>query len=293
MSQRTSYYAGMRTPAATVTFRAALLLSALFTAAAAAGIVFLVGRPDGLSQLRALVTNRWWFQYLDVDPGPALGAVWRVAAAAVAACIGIGASLQAYALFRKGGSPLLPFVILFLLVLSLECLRAGTALLFAEDSSIAAAIVLTRVMYWGRFVGLLSLLVAGLYCVDMKYRKFGVLCGVVFLVSFAMAAYIPIDRTVFLAQLTWKLGDEQGVWFVNFMIGLLVLATTAAAAVSRRDRRFLLLALGMAALLASREILFFAVNPWVLVGGLACLAAGAAVCLRTLSVLYRKAGEES
>jgi hypothetical protein len=126
----------------------------------------------------------------------------------------------------------------------------------------------------------------------MKYRKLGVLGGAVFLIAFAMAAYIPIDRTVFLAQLTWKLGDEQGVWFVNFMIGLLVLATSAGASFARRDRRFLWLALGMALFLASREMLFFAMNLWVLAGGLACLAAGAVVCLRTLSVLYRKAGEE-
>jgi hypothetical protein len=276
-----------------MSFRAALLLAGLFAAAAAAGIAFLLGRPDGMDTLRTLVTNRWWFQYQDADPGASLGAVWRIASAAAAACIGILASLEAYALFRKGGSPLLPFVILFLLSLSLESLRAGTALLYAADSSIAAAIVLTRVLYWGRFVGLLSLLIAGLYCIDMKYRKFGVLAGAVFLVSFAMAAYIPIDRTVFLAQLTWKLGDEQGVWFVNFMIGLLVLATTAGASSARGDRRFLWLALGMALFLVSREMLFFAVNPWVLAGGLACLAAGAIVCLRTLSVLYRKAGEET
>jgi hypothetical protein len=282
----------MRTPAGTLSFRAALVLSGLFAAAAVAGIAFLIGRPDGLESLRTLVTNRWWFQYQEVDPGSTLGAVWRIASAAAAACIGIVASARAYALFRKGGSPLLPFVMLFLLTLSLESLRAGTALLYAADSSISAAIVLTRVIYWGRFVGLLSLLVAGLYCIDMKYRKFAVLGGVVFLVSFAMAAYIPVDRTVFLTQLTWKLGDEQGVWFVNFMIGLLVLATSAGASFSRRDRRFLWLALGMALFLVSREMLFFAVNPWVLAGGLACLAAGAAVCLRTLSVLYRKAGEE-
>jgi len=130
-----------------------------------------------------------------------------------------------------------------------------------------------------------------LYCIDLKYRKHGILAGVVFLVAFAMAAYIPMDRTVFLAQLTWKLGDEQGVWFVTIMIGLLVLATTAGAAATRRDRRFLLIALSMALFMAAREMLFFSVNPWVLAGGLASLAAGAMVCQGTLAALYRKAGE--
>ena len=116
---------------------------------------------------------------------------------------------------------------MFLFSLSLECLRAGTGLLYAGDRSIAAGVVLTRIIYWGRFVGLLGLLIAGLYSIELKYRKFAVLVGLVFLVSFAMAVYIPIDRTVFLAQLTWKLGDEQGVWFVNLIIAILVIATSA------------------------------------------------------------------
>jgi hypothetical protein len=114
---------------------------------------------------------------------------------------------------------------------------------------------------------------------------------VVFLVSFAVAAYIPVDRTVFLAQMTWKLGDEQGVWFVNLMIGVLVLLTSAGGALIRRDRRFLWLAGGMAFLLASREIMFFSVSPIVLAAGIVCLTAGAAACLRVLAVVYRKSGE--
>jgi hypothetical protein len=281
----------MRTPPGVLAYRAGLVVAGLFTAAAAAGLVALLLRPEARAALQDLPRNPWWFFYRD-SPGPdSLVPISRLAAAAAAGVIGVAAAARANGLYRKGGSPLLPFVMLFLLSLSLEGLRAGTALVAARDGSIAASIVMTRVIYWGRFVGLLALLIAGLYCIDLKYRKHGILAGVVFLVAFAMAAYIPMDRTVFLAQLTWKLGDEQGVWFVTIMIGLLVLATTAGAAATRRDRRFLLIALSMALFMAAREMLFFSVNPWVLAGGLASLAAGAMVCQGTLAALYRKAGE--
>ncbi len=281
----------MHLPAAAMLFRITVLCAALFAVAAAVGLVLLLLEPGAVQALAGLEANPWWFEYQDPGSVPALAAVWRIASAVIAAGIGVLAAFRAFALFDKSGSPLLPFLILFLLSLSLEGLRAATALLDATDSSIDVSIVLTRVLYWGRFVGLLALLVAGLYCVDMKYRKYGVLSGAVFLVSFVVAAYIPVDRTVFLAQMTWKLGDEQGVWFVNLAIGLLALLTTAGGALLRRDRRFLWLALGVALLLTSREILFFSTGAVVLAGGLVCLGAGTAVYLRTLAVVYRTAGE--
>ena len=281
----------MRTPGSTLSFRAAAILSALLAAAAAAGLALVLLRHGDREMLGSLTANPWWFDYQEPGAATSLAALWRLAAAAAAAAVGILAATRAFALFNRSASPLLPFLMLFFFSLSLEGLRAGMAILYAADGSIGAGIFITRVMYWGRFVGLLALLASGLYCVDMKYRRFGVLAGALFLVSFAMAAYIPIDRTVFLAQMSWKLGDEQGVWFVNLTIGLLVLLTSAGGAITRRDRRFLWLAVGMALLLTSREILFFATSPILLAGGLACLAGGSVVCLRVLAVVYRKAGE--
>jgi hypothetical protein len=288
----------MSTPSATrpyratlASFRTAVAIAALLTTAAAAGIALLLLRPGALAALGDLTSNRWWFSYRDPGAVPPTAAVWRIIAAAAAAGIGIVAAFRAFVLFARSASPLLPFLVTFFFSLSLECLRAGTALLYAADGSIGAGIVLTRIIYWGRFAGLLSLLIAGLYCVDMKYRRFGMLWGAIFLVSFAMAAYIPVDRTVFLAQLTWRLGDEQGVWFVHLILGILVVLTSAGGVLVRRDRRFLWLAGGMLLLLASREILYFSTSPLILAAGLISLAAGSITSLRVLAVVYRKAAE--
>jgi len=177
---------------------------------------------------------------------------------------------------------MLPFLSLFLFSLGFECLRGATAWLYAADRSIEAAVVLTRVIYWGRFVGLLGLLLGALYCADLKYKKYAVLVGAVMVVSFAMAAYIPIDRTVFLAQLTWKLGDEQGVWFVNLVISLLVLAAGASSRLTRNDGRCLAITAGFALLLLSRELLFFSLTPILQGCGLLSLAAGIILCLRVI-----------
>jgi hypothetical protein len=280
----------MRTPAGAAAFKVAVAVTALCCAGAALIVVLLLVMPGTLAALRTLQENSWWFHYTEPVPGALPAAVCRIGAAVLAACIAVLGAFRGLSLYRKGGSPLIPFLIVFLFSLSLECLRAGIALLYSVDSSIAAGVVLTRVVYWGRFVGLLALLVSSLYCIDLKYRKFVVLIGVDFLVSFAMAAYIPIDRTVYLAQLTWKLGDEQGVWFVNISIGILTVLTAATSAATRRDPRFLWFAAGFLLLLTARELLFFAGSPLLLAAALAALVAGIVVFLRVLSVIYRRTG---
>jgi hypothetical protein len=281
----------MRSTAGSVTFVSALILSILFAAGACAGLAVLAFTPGLLKGLRGLASNPWWFHYASAAPADALSPVWRIGSAILAACIGSVAAFRALRLYRSGASPIVPFVIAFLLSLGMECLRGGTALLYAADRSIGAAIVVTRTIYWGRFVGLLGLLVAGLFCIELKYRKIMVLIGGLFLVAFAMVVYIPFDRTVFLAQLTWKLGDEQGVWFVNLVIGLLVIAASLAASFTRHDRRFLWLTTAFALFLLAREILFFALHPVILAAGLAALAGGAFLMLRTLTVIGRQSGE--
>jgi hypothetical protein len=268
--------AGVRESPATIAFSAALVVMALLTAGAVLGAAAVLGMPAWQDHLRALTDNAWWLHYRDP---PAVTAAWRIGAAAAAALISLAAVLRGRAFYRREPSPVIPFLMVFLFSLGLECLRAGTAVLYATDGPDAISVLLTRVIYWGRFVGVLGLLIAGLYCTDLKYRTLPVIAGAVFLVSFAMAAYIPIDRTTFLAQLTWKLGDEQSVWFLNLAIGLLAIFTGAVAAFTRRNRTFVLMAIGIAVLATSREFQFFALQPLPLAAGLVTQGAGVILCL--------------
>ena len=280
----------MRPSAGTVTFFAASLVVLLLAAGAALGLVVLLAMPRLTDALRALPDNSWWFIYrgpLDSAAGPLAGtlaaAPWRIGSAIAASVLSLLAALRARAIYRRSPSPVIPFLVMFLLTLGLECLRAGTALLVATDSPISFSVVLTRVIYWGRFVGLLGVLLAGLYCLELKYTKLMVLSGLVLLVSFAMAAYIPMDRTVFLSQLTWKLGDEQSVWFLNLALAALALLTGVVAAVVHKGRRTTLLAAGIALFLIAREAEFFAVQPVPLAAGLAAQALGTVLSLRALA----------
>jgi hypothetical protein len=118
-----------------------------------------------------------------------------------------------------------------------------------------------------------------------------VLVPVALVASLAMAASVPIDRTTFLAQLTFRLGDEQGVWFVNLVIGALVPLSVIAAAIVRRQPRLVPLAAAFVLLLAARDLVYFGLRPVRLAGGIACLALGAALLVGTVSRGYVAARE--
>ena len=289
LSPISSYTAIMRPSLETIAFAAAAAITVILAAAASFSFALIASSSPVSGALSALPTNPWWFVYLDPagrNPSQSLIVIAAAVAAAVAA---LGAAFAANAVRLRNSGPVLPYLLLFLFTLGLECLRAPGALLVGADRSQAATVFLTRVVYMGRFLGLISLLLASLNCIELNYRHPYVLGGGAILVAFAMAAYIPIDTTVFLSQLLWKLGDEQGVWFVNVVIALLVVGTAVGAALLKRDRRYLVLAGGFACLLAARELLFFGVQPLRLAAGIAALAAGSIVSLRTLSGIYRSA----
>lgn len=276
----------MRRSADVVLFFIAAAMTTVVAGAAALSLALISSTPPLAGALGSLPGNPWWFRYLDPGPRDSLQPAAVIAATLAAAAVGLAAAFRTWAAYRRTRAPVLPYFLLFLFSLGLECLRAPLALLVAGDRSLPAAIILTRAVYGGRFLGLLALLITGLQCIDLRYRNTWALGGAALLVSFAVASSLPIDRTVFLAELLWKLGDEQGVWFVNLVISLLVLGAVVGGALLKRNRRYFVLAAGFLCLLAAREILFFGVHPARLAAGIVVLAAGIIVSLGSLSRIY-------
>ena len=276
---RTSWDAGL--------FGLAIAVTLILIMIACASFAFLLVRPALAGALSILPSNPWWL--IDRDPGPkdVMQPLVVIATTLLGALVGLSFALRSHRLYRRIRTPALPYLLLFFLSVGIECLRGATGVLFAADSTVRVAITMTRVVYWGRFVGLFALLLSSLYCIELKYRHVYVLGGGSLLVALAIAASIPVDRTTFLVQLTWKLADEQGVWFVEMVIVVLVIVTALGASALKKDRRFLLLAGGFALLLAGRELVFFMVDPLPLALGIGALVAGAIVCMRSLEGIYR------
>ncbi|MCX7031528.1 MAG: hypothetical protein NTU62_15600 [Spirochaetes bacterium] len=284
-------------------------LAAVFTAAAAAAVLlaalgglalaFLVTDQRARAALADLPDHPWWLVYR--GPAGSDAAAWAVGASVVASLLAAAALFAARRLPER--CPSLPALAagLFLFTIAFECLRGAAAFLVIADRSITAALFLSRVVYWARFTGLLALLLVALHALELPEQRPAVLVPVVLVASLAMAASVPVDRTMFLAQLTFRLGDEQGVLFVNLVIGALIPLSVIAAAIVHRQPRLARLAGAFALLLAARDLVFFGLRPVRLACGLVFLAFGSALLLDTVRRGYvatrdakgRPAGTES
>lgn len=271
---------------------AGALTAAAATAAVLAGVgglslAVLLADPRVRSALGGLPDHPWWLVYRGAAGSDA--AAWAVGAAVASSLVAAAALLAARRLrARASRASAVPVLAagLFLVSMAFECLRGATALLVATDRSITAALLLSRIVYGARFAGLLALLLAALHALELREQRPVVLAPVVLGASLVLAASVPIDRSTFLAQLTFRLGDEQGVWFVNLVIGSLAPLGVTVAAVVRRQPRLVPLAGALAMLLAARELLHFGLHPVRLACGLACLALGAALLLAAISRGY-------
>jgi hypothetical protein len=268
---------GREPPALAAVFTAASLAAFLLAAIGGLALAFLVTDQRARAALAGLADHPWWLVYRGPagSDAPALAAGASVAAALVAAAA-LAASRRL--LERTARLPALAAG-LFLLTIAFECLRGATAFLVATDWSIAAALFLYRTVCWARFTGLLALLLVALHALELREQRPVVLVPVVLGAALAMAASVPVDRTTFLAQLVFRLGDEQGVWFVNLVIGAIAPLSVIAAAIVRRQPRLARLAGAFVLLLAARDLVFFSLRPLPLAGGLGFLLVGSALLL--------------
>jgi hypothetical protein len=268
-----------------VAFYSAFAFALLVFAVGGCVFAFFMGSPGPVQTLAGLPAHPWWFLYRTRNA--VFEPLWTLGAVMLAAPLASVFALRARALFGREPAPLVTFFVLYLFTLCLEGLRVPSAFLYATDRSVAASVVLSRAVYGARFAGHLFLLAAGLYALELKYKRTLILTAFILITSLAIASYIPMDSTVFLSSLTYRLGDEWGVWFAENCLGILAAAAMAGAALSKGKTKFYLLAGASFAIFGGRQMLYFSGPPPLLAAGLVLLVAGVTTFLRTLLRLYR------
>ena len=196
------------------------------------------------------------------------------------------ANLGVRKLYRRTDSAELLFLMLFCLSLSLEAWRLGNLIFPALGLSQYLNIVLTRLVLFSRFFGLLCLLAASLYAVGMKYVQYSVLIGGMVVLAFALAGVLPLDTSLYEPTFLFKLGDRQGYLFVRLILALLIVINFVVAARLRRSRRFAVAAGAAVLLFAGRELLQYGIAPLPVVLGAAALIVGFVLFVRQIVVFY-------
>ncbi len=213
--------------------------------------------------------------------------LWSVLAASGGlALFGLLAEAGLRGLYVRTASPEIFFLGLFCLALSLEAMKPFNLLLEARAQSIYWMISISRLVLFGRFAASLSLMVASLYAVGMRYSQYRLMLAGIVILALTLAGVLPVDATQFQANLLLRLGDPASYWVIELTLSALALVNLAVAAWARHLRRFLLVALGVLLLLAGRAALYAGVFPIACAAGAFALAAGVLLASRHLGVIY-------
>jgi hypothetical protein len=191
-----------------------------------------------------------------------------------------------HTLYRRTDSPELLFLMLFCLSLCLEAWRVGNLVFPVLGISPYLSGVVTRLVLFSRFFGLLCLLVASLYAVGMKYVQYPVLIGGMAVLAFALVGVLPLDTSIYEPTFLFKLGDRRGYLFVRLILGLLMVVDFLVASRVRRSRRFITAAAAAFLLFVGRELLQYGIAPLPVVLGLTAVIVGFVVFVRQIVVFY-------
>lgn len=149
------------------------------------------------------------------------------------------------------------FFLVFLVTLSFDGLRILNWVFLLTQITPYFGGLLTRIVYFGYFMGLFCMFTSSIYSGEVSYQKAGTLLSIVATLSLALSYSMPVDITTLKPILLYRVGGEQYLLLVRVgLIVLTVLSFVRSAFVSRLKEEWAICG-AAAILLAGRELAFF------------------------------------
>ncbi|MBI9103284.1 MAG: hypothetical protein JEY99_12780 [Spirochaetales bacterium] len=169
--------------------------------------------------------------------------------------------------FRKTSAPEVFFILVFLLLLSTESLRLGLIYIQKAGLPFETGRTLSRVIYFGRFMGTTSIFISGLFACGIRNQRIEMLMGIGALISLSLATTIPLDnRTSEFSMIYTNSLNSQ--FFVVFMIiKVLSVWNYIYAGIVNNNRNYYFIGIGILMITAGLElVLNFQAVPFTGIG---------------------------
>lgn len=208
--------------------------------------------------------------------------LWCLGAAGCVSLFSVVGGFGFRRLFQRTAAMDIFFFLAFVMCLSFDALKGLNYYLRVIHVADFYGTIVTRAVYMGFFMGLLFLFASSLFSGELTYQKTGSLLGIVFVFSLALAYTLPIDGTVFGAELLHRVGGENYIRLVRFALeGLTLLGFVRSAHLAGSPEQWHICG-AVALLIPGREIIFFVSSPPLLSMGIALLVLGIVIFSRKI-----------
>jgi hypothetical protein len=197
-----------------------------------------------------------------------------------------GAILSTYLFFRKTPSPEIFFFVFALVSFSLESLRFIAPFVDTLIASQMALIPLTRIVYFSRMLAILALFASGLFATGLTYQRQELYLAAFAMISFILAAALPIDFTAYRLPFLLDAGGETGLSIAYYAIAVFAVLNFFYAAYVHNNGNYLFNALAMLLFIGAKEVFFYYPDTWYVVPALLGMIGGTLLFAQKTHEIY-------
>lgn len=252
----------------TLTIRRTLLTALLFPALAGCAVSVLAWiawtRGEYSYELPAF-TALWWSS---LRPAEASDLTWAMAGITFLSFFPLLSEVILRKRFRRSPSPEIFFLRFFLLTLPLQSLRLLLPLVSTGLLPPSWGLIITRIAWFARFLGISSLLSIGIFSGDMPFRRSGAILGMGTLVAMGIAAMMPLDITQALGNLLFLSGTETALALVTVSIEILTVIALLGTAYLQKSIQYYFLTVFLLLIVLGTDLIFFLSTPLIIPGAI-------------------------
>jgi len=229
------------------------------------------------------LTYRWWW---NLKPTTSSDLPWSIAALSFSAILPLIGEVILSRYHSRSPSPEIFFFRFFLLTLPFQTYRLLIPLASSGVIMTNWALTVTRIAWFGRFLGLTALLSISLFSGDMPFRRSGYILGMGTLISMAIAAMLSLDITQPLGNLMIRTVSDTALALACITLEALVVAALLGSGIARKSLSHILLALNLFFVVVGFDFIFFASFPMLIPGAILILA-GTLGFARKIRLIYQ------
>jgi len=229
------------------------------------------------------MTALWWSVWRPADPSDLPWALHGIAFISIFPLI---CELILRRRFGHSPSPEMFFMRLFILTLPFQALRILLTMVSIGALAPSWAAAVTKIAWFARFFGILSLLNLSFFSGDISLRHSGLFLGMGFLTTAFISATIPLDITQPLGNLLIRSGIEAVLALVTVSMEILIVLGLLGAAITRGNPYYYLLGGGLLLVVTGMDLIFFLSKP-LLIPGTALLAVGVSCFAWVVQKIYQ------